>query len=372
MFDWLLELFGTVLRFFNDLTGSYLLAVLLFAIAAKILLFPFSIKQQKNSVKQATLRPKETAIRKKYKGVTDPEQQRKMQEEIQELYQKEGFNPMGGCLPLLLQFPLILLLYNVIRNPLRYICGASKEAVSKILEITRDFKVDGVKIYEKVTDIDLVGIMKGEHGEEILESAAKALKVSADSIFNHDFPKFDILGFDLSVTPSLTLDKEYLIYLIIPVLTGLVSFLSAKLTKKLSYQPPMQGEATDGATKVSNILMDLMMPAMSVWMTFLFPSLLGVYWIFQNILGVLQQLILKAMFPYPKFTEEDYKNAEREVNGKRVKNKNSRPAPTPGTYRSLHNIDDDEVYRIPDNNKKSASEAPKLKEDNPDHKKKKK
>ena len=356
MFDWILELFGTVLRFFNDLTHSYLIAVLLFAIASKILLFPLSIKQQKNSVKQASLRPKEVAIRKKYKGNTDPTVQRKMQEEITELYQKEGFNPMGGCFPLLIQFPLIIALYNVIRNPLRYICGVSKEGVAKILAIAKEF--------EKATEINLVPILNGEKGQEILDKASEALGKTIE--LTHELPDFNFFGLDLSVTPSF--DKP--LYLLIPLLTGLIAYFSGKLTRKLSYQPPV-GDATDGAAKTSNLILELSMPAMSVWLTFMFPSLLGVYWMFQNILGVVQQLILKSMFPYPKFTEEDYKNAEREINGKGYKkSRSSRTVPAPGVYRSLHRIDDDEVYEIPDKNKKSASEAPKLKEDNPDHRKK--
>ena len=372
MFDWLLELFGTVLRFFNDLTNSYLVAILLFAILTKILLFPLSIKQQKNSVKQAKLRPKETAIRKKYKGNTDPALQRKMQEEIQELYQKEGFNPMGGCLPLLIQFPLIIAIYNVIRNPLRYICGVSKDAIAKILEAARAFEVEiggqMVKLYEKATEINLVSILNGEHGGAIKSAAEESLGSTIE--YAHELPNFNIFGgFDLSITP--TFKKEYLVYLLIPLLTGVISFFSMRLTKKLSYQG-IQNESADGATKTSNLIMDLMMPAMSVWMTFLFPAMLGVYWIFQSILGVVQQLILKLMFPYPKFTEEDYKQAEREMNGKGPKNYkgSSRPAPAPGVYRSLHHIDDDEVYEIPDEKKKKNGEAPKLKEDNPDHKKK--
>ncbi len=359
MFDWLRELFGTVLRFFNDITGSYLLAIILFAIVTKVLLFPFSIKQQRNSVKQASLRPKEMAIRKKYKGVTDPEQQRKMQAEIQELYQKEGYNPMGGCLPLLLQFPLIILIYNVIRNPLRYICGFESGDVTSVLNAAREIIGNA-----KITEINLVSALNGEHGSAILESAGVLGKYDLSTL-----PDFTIFGnFDLSITPG----RENLVYIIIPILTGVVSYFSMKLTKKLSYQG-VQPEG-DGASKMSGAIMDLMMPAMSVWMTFLFPAMLGIYWIFQNILGVVQQLILKKMFPYPQFTEEDYKKAEREMNGKGSKKyKNpadNRPSVKPGTYRSLHNIDDDTIYSIPDKNKKSASEAPKLKDDKPDHRRK--
>ena len=130
--------FGYVLRFCNWIgQNQYILALLLFAIIIEIVLLPFGIKQQKNSIKQARLRPKEMAIRKKYNGRNDRPTQQKMTMEIQELYQKEGYNPMGGCLPLLIQFPIIIALYNIVMSPLQYICGLSKDAVSQIIEVVK-------------------------------------------------------------------------------------------------------------------------------------------------------------------------------------------------------------------------------------------
>lgn len=362
--DWLLKPFGSVLKFFNDITGSYLIAILIFAVLVKILMLPLSIKQQKNQVKQASLRPKETAIRKKYKDATTPEQQRKMQEELNDLYQKEGFNPMGGCLPLLIQLPIIIGLYSIIRSPIKYICGVAADGVTKLLDAAKSLGF----LTEKATDLDLVSALKNNF-DAITEKAG----VTFD--FN-SLPDFSLFGIaDLSITPSF--DKEGLPYLIIPVLTGIISFISAKLTKKLSGQSQVRtGAAEDAAAKTSGLIMDLMMPLMSVWICFMFPALLGVYWIFQNILGIAQQYLLKLVYPYPVFTEEDYKQAEREINGKGSKKKaknslSARPAPAPGVYRSLHHIDDDEVYEVPDTSKKRPSaEAPKLKEDNPDHRKK--
>ena len=76
--------------------GSYVVALFIFAILIEILMLPFGIKQQKNSIKQAMLRPKEMSIRKKYAGRNDQPTQQKVSQEIQELYQKEGFNPMSG------------------------------------------------------------------------------------------------------------------------------------------------------------------------------------------------------------------------------------------------------------------------------------
>ena len=125
---------GWLLKFFSTVCGnSYILAILLFSVVMEILMaLIFGIKQQKNSIKQARLRPKEMAIRKKYQGRDDKPTQQKMTQEIQELYQKEGYNPMSGCLPLLIQFPLLIALYNIVINPLKYICGLSDEAVSAI------------------------------------------------------------------------------------------------------------------------------------------------------------------------------------------------------------------------------------------------
>ena len=75
---------------------------MIFSVVLKVVLFPFSIKQQRNSQKQAALRPKENVIRKKYAGRTDRATQMKMNTELQEMYQKENYSPLGGCLPMIL------------------------------------------------------------------------------------------------------------------------------------------------------------------------------------------------------------------------------------------------------------------------------
>ena len=103
LFDLINIPFSWVIRFFYGLTDNYMVALLFFAIVVKLVLFPIGIKTQKNMVKQASLRPKEMAIRAKYAGRTDQATQQKMQEETMELYKRENFNPAGGCLPLLLQ-----------------------------------------------------------------------------------------------------------------------------------------------------------------------------------------------------------------------------------------------------------------------------
>ena len=89
MFDFILKPIGSYLAWLDSWTGSYMIALLIFAITIEILLLPLGIKQQKTSIKQAKLRPKEMAIQKKYAGRNDKVTMQKMQQEIMELRQKE-------------------------------------------------------------------------------------------------------------------------------------------------------------------------------------------------------------------------------------------------------------------------------------------
>ena len=112
--------------------NSYILTLLVFGIILEILMLPFGIKQQKNWIKQARLRPKEMAIRKKYAGRNDQATQQKVTQEIQELYQKENFNPMSGCVAPLLQLPIIMVLYWIVVDPIQYVCGMGREVSSAL------------------------------------------------------------------------------------------------------------------------------------------------------------------------------------------------------------------------------------------------
>ena len=332
--------FGWIIRVCYNLIPNYAVALLIFAVVMKVILFPFGIKQQKNSVKQASLRPKEMAIRKKYAGREDKATQQKVQQEIMDLYQKENFNPMGGCLPLLLQFPILLALFSVIRNPLRYITGLT---VSEIGAIGNRLIGEGVGSVKKFAtgDLEILKLIKNPENFELIADIAPD-KLGAVS----DLPNLTIFGgLDLSATPEL----KFNILILIPIVTFVTVFLSMKLTKKLTYQPQQTGDA-----KTSGVIMDLMMPAMSTWFTFMYPAVLGLYWIFQNLLGVVQQVILKKMYPIPVFTEDDYKKAEQELSGKNKDKKKKPQGPQKRHPRSLHHIDDDDMEVMEEKPKTTA------------------
>ena len=324
---------GYILKFFSNICGnSYILAILLFAILTELIMaLVFGIRQQKNSIKQARLRPKEAAIRKKYAGRDDKPTQQKMTQEIQELYQKEGYNPMGGCLPLLIQFPILIALYNIVIDPLKYICGLSQDAIAQVANIIGMDTSRGT--------MAMLGPI-----EKMGYEAFQNVEGFTPEVFEN-MPNLTVFGIlDLSVMPSECMNLEAIktvsgwLVLLVPVLTFLSYFFSMKLTRKFSYQPVTDTQQSQMGC--SNKMMDITMPLFSVFISFGVPAALGIYWIFKSLLGIVKQIILYYAIPLPKFTEEDYKAAEKEVFARA--DKSERVEKSGRVVRSLHHIDDED------------------------------
>jgi YidC/Oxa1 family membrane protein insertase len=111
-FQALLDAIGWLLAWLYDLTGSFGFAIIILTIVFRIVLLPLGIKQIKSMQAMQALQPKIKEIQKKFKG-----NKQKVQEQTMKLYQEYGVNPLGGCLPLLLQFPILIAMYSVIRAP---------------------------------------------------------------------------------------------------------------------------------------------------------------------------------------------------------------------------------------------------------------
>ena len=394
MLDWLYKLIGSMLSWFSSLFGgSYALALLLYALLFKILFLPFSIKQQKNQIAMAKLTPKIELIKAKYKGRTDQPTMQRQQQEIMELQQKEGYSPMAGCLPLLLQLPLIMLLYAVIQNPLSYIAKTSSVidsyndgiasdsyTVEDIPESIRDRYDDIVVKYDEngtailtrkeITKADIVAeVWRDLNGSDY--DSGKRLEISLiNSIYNtvetdggyvdtlyaigldyNTIPNFKFLGVNLAEEPSI---KKLNVLTLIPFLAAVASWFSMWLTRKLNNTG--LNAMQDGQTRSSMMIMDLMMPMMTLFIAFSFSGMLGIYWVLQSILGLLQSLILSFFMPIPKFTPEQIKainkakkDAEKEA--KRVLKENPK-------HKSLHYIDEDDYDELPDVKVKESDDNP--------------
>lgn len=344
MIDFLAKLLGYVMYGCSWLVGNnYVIGLLLFALAMQILLCPFGIKQQKNMVKQAYLRPKEMAIRKKYAGRNDRATMQKLQNEIMQLQQDAGYSPLAGCLPMLFQLILIFPIYQVAIRPLEFIVGLGKDVCAKLVEVANGF---GANITGTSSQVQLSAWLS--HPENVAKiDPALTAKVGEDSVNvleavkELDFiPDVSLFGQDLGVTPFDSFGTSYWWLIFIPIVNLGLMYLSQFLTKKMQYQSTIQEQA-NGQMGSMKIMM-LVMPLMTMFITFGFASAIGIYWIFRTLLSMLQQFILYKAMPYPTFTEEDYKNAEKELKGKKVTSAPANYVAGDRPIRSLHHIDDDE------------------------------
>ncbi len=351
--DQLLQWIGVAFGWMIDVPGfgSFILGTVYFAIVIEILMLPLGIYQQKNSRKQARLRPKEMAIRNKYKGRNDQVTVQKLNREIQDLYAKEGYSPMAGCLPLLITMPFLISLYYIVIDPLTYMMGASGSLSSAFLTFADTARAAGglgMSLGSDRGTIEVLSLIResgfsldGLADFSFLSNGQECL-AALDGMVDR-IPSFSIFGLNMGLTPK-PFQKPFVLMLI-PVLTFVVYWGSGKISRKFTFQP-MQQDGQDPAQGCSNGMMNVMMPAMSAFFTFMVPAAVGLYWMFKSVLGTLKQIIISKVMPLPVFTEEDYKAAERELAGK-DKNK---PVKSSGTrnpnVRSLHHIDDED-YETP-------------------------
>ena len=327
---WLYNFIGDMLSAFSTLFGGkYVFALLLYALIFKVLFLPFGIKQQKSQIKMARLAPKIELIKAKYKGRTDAPTMQKMRNEIMELQSKEGYSPLSGCLPLLLQFPIIIFLYNVIRNPLTYICRISDASVVKL------GKICGIADPMN-NQITLASAINAKGGAAATEFAGKEFAGLAD------LPDFTLFGLNLGETPS---SFATWLLVLIPFIAAALTWLSMVLSRKWNGNANPMAQQQDAQSALSFKIMDLLMPGMTLAFAFGFSGMMGIYWIYQSALGILQTFILSKAMPLPKYTEAELK-AMRKAQKEAEKAQRAALKAAP-KFRSLHYIDEDDYDELP-------------------------
>lgn len=339
---------------FLSFGGSYAIGLLFYALIFKLAFVFFAIKQQKNQIKMAKLTPKIELIRAKYRGRTDQVTMRKQQEEIMKLQQDEGYSPLAGCLPLLIQMPIIIFLYNVIRKPLSYIAGVGGEVIdffAKHWNISAD---NEIAIAGRIKNLGNTSVLQNAEDymaavEGIPGMTTDKLNAVIDSI-----PNFNLFGLNLADTPKIA---SWLV--LVPLLVAVFQWLSMYVMRKVNANP-MQAAAQDEQTQMSMKVMDLMMPLMTLFFAFNLPAVMGVYWIYQSIFGMIQSVVLAKAMPVPKFTPEELKMIEK---ARRQQQKTQKEImKSQPKYKSLHYIDEDDYEELPEVKKTSSGVK---KENNP-------
>lgn len=285
MYDAIRALFSPLLSiplsFLYDWTGSYVLAIFILTLAIRLILLPVTIKQQKNSAKQTRLNAKVNRIRQKYAN-----NQQKAQQEIQELYQREGFGAANmGCMPMMIQMLVMIGLYGVMYTPISSVLRFSSEKMESMKTIMASVIETGSKNSRSANMYEIAILKNYKSFEGKLSDVLSA----ADLADLADFAdKFKFLGLDLSVTPDA---KDPSAYWLIPILSCVTALFSSvyMYLKQKKQNPEMSKNPAMGC-------MTFMSPAMSLMFTFMFPTGVGVYWIISNIISFVQQVFISFVY----------------------------------------------------------------------------
>lgn len=305
--------FAWLVRLFYDLTNSYGVALILFTLVIKLIMLPFQMKSKKSMMRMSRVSGQMQDLQKRY-----AKNQAKFQEEMQKLYEEEGVNPMSGCLWSFLPLPILMALYSIIRQPITHFMMLSKDVLQTVVQSVADAGVDltNIVMMDKVTGAPALkdGLYQmAAYGQINLVKAVQEMGLSTpDGWFNVNY-KF--LGLDLTATPweyvkSFTFTWAVIGVILIPILAGLSQFVFSKLTMKT--QP--QADAAGGASMKS---MMYMMPLFSVYIAFIMPAALGVYWIAQSVFSLIQEAILNKTFSAKLSEEEEARFQARQADRQR-------------------------------------------------------
>ena len=305
--------FAWLVRLFYDLTNSYGVALILFTLVIKLIMLPFQMKSKKSMMRMSRVSGQMQELQKRY-----AKNQAKLQEEMQKLYEEEGVNPMSGCLWSLIPFPILIALYSIIRQPITHFMMLSKDVLQSVVQTVADAGVDltNIVMMDKATGTPALkdGLYQlASYGQINLVKAVQEMGLSTpEGWFDMNY---NFLGLDLTATPweyvkSFTFTWAVIGVILIPILAGLSQFVFSKLTMKT--QP--QADAAGGASMKS---MMYMMPLMSVYIAFIMPAALGVYWIAQSVFSLIQEAILNKTFSAKLSEEEEARFQARQADRQR-------------------------------------------------------
>ncbi len=284
--------FGYLIGFFYDISGNYLLSLLLMTICVRLVLLPSSIKQQKGMAKTQRMQPKIKRIREKYAN-----NQQKMNEAIQELYSREGYSSMaGGCLPMLIQLPIMMGVYFVNYKVLDYVLHIADADLELIKNAVRALPED---VLGKVTNLEYqIELIAIQHFDKL---DLTGVSTGAQEAISKFIDEFSIFGVNLSQTPDIHMGATWL--WLVPVLTGVVSLATGiySYVRQKKTNPEMAKNPSMGC-------MSLMTPAMSIYFSFLFPASVGVYIIMSSSLSFVQMIVMNKVYSPKKVLAREMVN----------------------------------------------------------------
>ena len=372
----ILQPFAWLLLKFYELFDSYGLALILFAIVIKLILFPVTLKSKKSMIQTSLLSGKMQQLQKQY-----GKDRERYNLEVQKLYEREKVNPMGGCLWSMIPLILLIGLFYIIREPLTYFMGLSAEQIQVLareldwqtVAVARGWVSEGA-MNDLIADVaagkltyvfqdgayNQLYLLSLVNQENLASLQAAINAVSAGAGDNLFILNFDFLnGIDLSLIPNFMFWKDGFGWssiglFLLPVVSVVTSVLSMKVsmaTNRMNNSQPQNAQM-----ERTNKIMMWTMPLMTVWIGFTVPAGLSVYWIAQYVVNMIQEVICGRIL------KKDYEAAraaaaERERQDKEAEKKRREEA----RLERARRIEEEKQ------NRGKKKHAPKKKDEEPDH-----
>ncbi len=286
--------FAWLLMLFYDFSQNYGIALILFALVIKLVLFPFNLKGKKSMIQMNLLSGKMQQLQKQY-----GKDRERYNLEIQKLYEKEKVNPMSGCLWSFIPIIFLMVLYGIIREPLTYLMNVPADMIETVAEITG---VANSGTYPQIA------MLKAIADPAMLEQVKAALGETAGAgLFSMNV---EFLGINLANIPQLNFWSNGMNWgsvglFLLPLVSVGTSLLSMYVSMKTN-QMNRGGEQNEQMAKTNRTMM-IFMPIMSLWIGFTVPAGLSIYWIAQYIFSIFQELICGRLL------KKDYERARAEA-----------------------------------------------------------
>ena len=285
--------FAWLTRLFYTWTGSYGVALILFTLLVKLVLLPFQLKSKKSMLRMNRMQGKIKDIQTRYANNKE-----KQQQEMADLYAREGVNPMSGCLWSFIPFPILIALYYIIRTPLRYFMSLSQTVIAEITTLAASLgytaAADGqAAAYEQIYLAKFIH----EHWADFDGKFAGLIDLD-----------YNFLGMDLSSVGKDLFSQfpsggwPVIGILILPLISAGLQFLMTMISMRSNGNTQMNG---------SSKAMMYMMPLMTVWMGYILPAALCVYWIANAAFSCIQEQVLNKHFSKVLDREETDKERQK-------------------------------------------------------------
>ena len=301
--------FAWLLRALYELTMSYGWALVLFTVIIKLVMLPFQMKSKKSMMRMSRFQPMIKEIQTRYKN-----NQVKMNEELQKLYAEEGVNPMSGCLWSFLPFPILIALYSIIRQPITRFMLLTNSTMQSVIDAvsTAGFDISTIALLKDGAVTVKDGLTQLQpYGQITLVKVAQELGVNLPEGWIH--MDFSFLGMDLTMIPKDVIGQigtggwAVIGVLLIPILSGALSFWQSKVSMAGN---PASSDPNDPTARSTRMMMWLM-PVMSLWIGFTLPASLGVYWIANSVLMLVQEKVLNKYFKSSMAAEDEAREKAR-------------------------------------------------------------